>query len=448
MTDFLVDNRWLVLIAAVVVWAWFAWALIRSRTPLGAGAAPVGGRSGRVARPVSNRIAARKPGDVVPVNRTTTAGLAPSIEAGIAEHHLRSAAATTKLSSQPVDEKQRPTEALLKAARAKTPAPASVKDEDTPKQGAAVASEDDAKDSLFAGLGEVEDRSTEGPGTHAIKNAARMEEKGFHHQIESDQLPAIKEGPPVESMARAPAIVTAPAPITPPPIEPAVGVPAKPRSQTAELDDILKRIDQVLAETPTAPPPVAPAPPKPPTAQIKAGEKIDPNDVLRRIDEALAESQGDRAGQMTVPRPDWARDAERSAEETLPRPDWNKEAAKAPEAPPRPPLEPPRQTPPATKAAEITVPRPDWADEAKQRAAEDEASRAAPIVPAAPPAPTQGPAAAKRTTAAEAVPDWARGDLQDEDLDKRAKDAQAKPEKPADQGTTEGESGPKQQKLF
>ena len=74
------------------------------------------------------------------------------------------------------------------------------------------------RDELFAGL-----KPTDG-GDDAAAKVKRLQELGFHHSIEAKT----------------------------PVVEPLANQPPKPRTQTAELDDILKRIDKVLSESQTA----------------------------------------------------------------------------------------------------------------------------------------------------------------------------------------------------
>jgi len=203
-----------------------------------------------------------------------------------------------------------------------------------------------AKDDNFAGLPSDATEVSRAP-TSPMERSERLHEIGFHHPIESDTLP--------DAPARPPA-----APIAAP----------KPRTQTAELDDILKRIDKVLSESP-APASEAPRPPAP-TAPPKPVEKLDPADVLKRIDDALAEGHGGRANQPTMPRPGWAEEAKRAVTEI-------------------------GETKPAV-------------------------------------------AQPSRTSSANDVPDWAKSDVQDDDLSKDGKDEK--------KGTDGKGETPGQQKLF
>lgn len=373
LQGFLSDHRGLLVLVTIIAWLWFVWALKKHLTPP---ATAVAG-PGQARMPTRGNLAAnRKAGDIVPQQRTSTGGLAPAIEAGMAEHHVRSAAATAKLLVPPTEPKSKPTESL-KTIKPPPPTPDQLKSADkvlpgarpTSAAGDRTVTEADAMEGLFSGLkGKRDETKTDSPtdnrgdsdtvdpkalrpGTSVIKRVNRLEEIGFHHQIPSDKLPA--QSPP------------APGQVDPP----------KPRTQSAELDDILKRIDKVLADSPTASsaPPSAPQSERlavrPPSERLPAKPdapaKLDPSDVLKRIDQALAESQGG--------------------------------------------------------AAEVTMMDPDWADEAERAATADVAKKPSTgAIPSTPPAP---PAAAKPAEpakpAAPKIPDWARSDIQDEDLDKK-----------------------------
>ncbi len=234
MIDTLHEYRYIILVADILAWVWLYWALNRGQSLPASVQTPT-------PLPKSNPPLGRKPGDIVPQHRTTTGPMAPAIEAGMAEHHLRSAAATAKL--QPITgPKAKPTESM-KAIPGAPPPPtaeqlklAEQKLPSHPRPTSTSGDDHGAMEDLFAGLKptEVESRT----GTGVIKKANRLEELGFHHEIESDRLPSQADS---------------------------VAAPAKPRSQTAELDDILKRIDQVLADSP------APAP-----AQASASAAVTP----------------------------------------------------------------------------------------------------------------------------------------------------------------------------
>lgn len=90
----------------------------------------------------------------------------------------------------------------------------------------------------------------------AIK-AARMEERGFHVPPQRRETPAAPVPEPAAATP-APAAAAGPLPAAPaataaapvaPPASPPPAQPGVVRSQTAELDDILKRIDAVLSES-------------------------------------------------------------------------------------------------------------------------------------------------------------------------------------------------------
>jgi hypothetical protein len=100
------------------------------------------------------------------------------------------------------------------AAKPAEPAPIEKTAEARPA--AKSVTDDDAdRDELFAGL-----KPTDG-GDDAAAKVKRLQELGFHHSIEAKT----------------------------PVVEPLANQPPKPRTQTAELDDILKRIDKVLTES-------------------------------------------------------------------------------------------------------------------------------------------------------------------------------------------------------
>jgi len=283
MLDLLIDNRYWLCLLTVLVWAWFFWALKRSRVPVKAVAAGSRYTTKRVALPP------KKAADIAPLNRTSTGGLAPSIEAGIAEHQARGSAATAKLPSQAASTRSGTTDNL------DIPAAQELDDESH----AAATLRDDS----FAAQAAAEAAIARGPTT-PMERSERLREIGFHHPIETDKLPEAPALPPA---------VPAATPSTPVYEAPTHIPTPKPRTQTAELDDILKRIDKVLSESPA---PAGESPkPAPPTAPPRVTEKLDPADVLKRIDDALAEGHGGRAAQATMPRPGWADEAKRAATE-------------------------------------------------------------------------------------------------------------------------------------
>ncbi len=183
-----------------------------------------------------------------PVARTTPrrpmAPPAPSVkprslEAGMAEHQARGEAKTVKVPG-PI-----------------LPVPPNSRDErktDTTRMPAVPdTAEDDAKDSLFAGLGEKPDEVKEENTT--VRKAERMEELGFHKQAQNQPTSEAGIERQKTEMLKA---LGAPA-ATPVPAadskraETRTGtetLAAAPRTQTQELDDILSRIDKVLAENP------------------------------------------------------------------------------------------------------------------------------------------------------------------------------------------------------
>jgi hypothetical protein len=357
LTDLLIDNRGLLLIVTILAWAWFIWAILRNLKPATSKPSGRAGSTNRVALP-------RKPADVVPLNRTSTGGLAPSIEAGMVEHQVRSSAPTAKLSTQPPGDKVRPTEGLGQGNRS------------TAEIEIGDVADSDAKDDLFSGLKTEEPTGTR-EATPAMHRSERMQEIGFHHPIESEKVMPATTPPPMAESA-------------PPAVVP------KGRTQTAELDDILKRIDQVLADNP---PPATENAVKSSTPVLPARpvEKLDPSDVLKRIDEALAEGHGGRASQMTMPRPDWEEEAKRVASGEVP-------VVKAP-------------IPPAT----APVPAP-------------------PTKP-----PTVNVSKTGKTAVVEDLPDWAKTDIQDEDLPAKPATTDTKAETKSD---SDGKGDPGQQRLF
>ncbi len=121
-----------------------------------------------------------------------------------------------------------------------------------PVKPAAKATTDDdaAAESLFAGL-EAKPAAPVDPAQEATRKASRLAELGFHHSIDTQAAKPLPEE-------------------------------AKPRTQTAELDDILKRIDKVLADSvpASAAPAATPAPPAaaplpiPSPTPVAAGDDI------------------------------------------------------------------------------------------------------------------------------------------------------------------------------
>ncbi len=190
-----------------------------------------------------------------------------SLEAGMAEHQVRGEAKTVKVPG--------PGAAPLAPARDERKV-------DTARLPVVDSADDEAKDSLFSGLSAKDEVDEEESTT--IRKAERMEELGFHKQAQSQPT-----GVPVANFASDKTELLKPLadPAKPAgdskraetrtPDEPAAPVAPANRTQTQELDDILSRIDKVLAENPVMATmtlgsnsaaeqgnPVKPVPPKPP----------------------------------------------------------------------------------------------------------------------------------------------------------------------------------------
>lgn len=129
----------------------------------------------------------------------------PSLEAGQAEHAVRGQAKTIKVEPPSRDQRNTTTQLLAKT---------------DPRN------DDEARDSLFGGLG--------GEGL--------TEEEDTKRKV--DRLSELHLHSTVENTPATPNPHAAPLPGSNP------ALPAANRSQTAELDDILSRIDKVLAENP------------------------------------------------------------------------------------------------------------------------------------------------------------------------------------------------------
>ena len=210
-----------------------------------------GGDAGQPATPPpASRITPRRPLSPVPATKPR------SMEVGQAEHQARGEAKTVKVpsASPSVRDERKVDTARLPNSSSST-----------------SAGEETIKDELFSGLAEVKDE-------HNQRKAERMEELGFHAQAK--QIPVLN---PAEAAARGhtellaaanaaklstastvaipaveakPTSDSKPAPeatevkrnetrvLTAPTAAPAA------RTQTQELDDILSRIDKVLAENP------------------------------------------------------------------------------------------------------------------------------------------------------------------------------------------------------
>lgn len=171
---------------------------------------------------------------------------APSVAAGQIEHQQRSQAKTVKVATPA--ERRPITTQLLRPAPPPPPVSPSAETLPAPITPAKVDQEDAARDDLFAGLGAPE------PGPDTVRRAERLGELDFHHTAKPNEVvaepPTVQktETPPVQKAESAPVQkVATPAPQTPPSV-----APAGPRTQTQELDDILSRIDKVLADKPVA----------------------------------------------------------------------------------------------------------------------------------------------------------------------------------------------------
>ena len=195
-----------------------------------------------------------------------------SLEAGMAEHQVRGEAKTVKVPGPG-------------AVPAPLPPARDERKTDTARMPAVDTAEDDAKDSLFSGLGDKSADAQEENTT--VRKAERMEELGFHKQaqnqptseagIEKQKTELLKAlgNPNTTPDTKRAETRTGTEALTP---------AAAPRTQTQELDDILSRIDKVLAENPVMATmtlgsnsagdhgvPVKPVPPKPkPSAAAEA----------------------------------------------------------------------------------------------------------------------------------------------------------------------------------
>lgn len=219
----------------------------------------LGGGSSRPAVPPVNRVTPRRPQAPMPLAKPK------SLEAGMVEHQVRGEAKTVKVAVVPSavpprDERQ--------ADTARMPA----------------LDDDDAKDSLFSGLdakpeSQTENKAEKKEDTTILRQAERMEELGFHKEViktavipeaDNNKTEVLKAPAPTFRIpGQASVAVAVPTPLTPPTQKPAniksdpkraetrsgdepVVPAATPvnRTQTQELDDILSRIDKVLAENP------------------------------------------------------------------------------------------------------------------------------------------------------------------------------------------------------
>jgi hypothetical protein len=215
--EFIRDLLWLWILGALGGTGYIIYAVYVRAAP-----APVGGRPPQV---VTTR---RTPGPP-PIARPAGSGLPPVAPVAPArttpaagEHQRRGSAPTVKLAAA---------------------------------EGARDASEDQAAADLFGGLSEAKARADAAPPIHVptppqlpipkdiAEQVVRLEERGFHVGAGRTDVPAHPR-PSTEGVSP---------PIKTPDAKPAEGnqaeVPGQARSQTAELDDILKRIDAVLSET-------------------------------------------------------------------------------------------------------------------------------------------------------------------------------------------------------
>jgi hypothetical protein len=184
------DLLWLWILGAIGGSAYIVWAVyLRGPTPATAHA-PSPSQAATTRKTVPPAAMPARPAP--PVARPTTQGGSP-------EHQRRAAAPTVKVAGA-----------------------------EAPKPQAKPSSDDQAMADLFSGVEKKPEPGKEQTKDHLDK-ASRIEEMGFH--------PGSK---PQEGTGR---IAAEPAPAAAKP-----EVPAAPRSQTAELDDILKRIDAVLAD--------------------------------------------------------------------------------------------------------------------------------------------------------------------------------------------------------
>ncbi len=217
--DIIRDLLWLWILGAFAGTGYILWAFyVRDAQPVVAGqrvAQQITTRRTPVAAPPVARPAGSQPTPLAPL-RTPVAG------PGAGEHQRRGSAPTVKL-------------------------PAA--------EGRHDASEDKAASDLFAGLSEAKAKADAAPPIHLpapaqlpipkdiAEQVVRLEERGFHVGAGRTDVPA---QPRPSTEGAAPAIKT---PEVKPAEDKAVEIPGQPRSQTAELDDILKRIDAVLSET-------------------------------------------------------------------------------------------------------------------------------------------------------------------------------------------------------
>ncbi len=211
------DLLWLWVVGFLLSGGYFLWGMLNPPRP----ASPLSNNLNRPAGARSNTNP-RKPSDI----KTDRVG------------------ASTPKTPKPASFGDKPTELMTASDLTIKPAEAK-KSDDT------FAESDDSTEGLFSGLGKKPDGSDPSASGVIRHKIARMEEIGFHHQIESDKV--------VPQVPAAAVVAESKAADTPTPAA------AVPRSQTAELDDILRRIDKVLADGSTPTPTdgaaiIAPAP--------------------------------------------------------------------------------------------------------------------------------------------------------------------------------------------
>ena len=253
----------------------------------------LGGGSARTATPPVNRVTPRRPQSPVPMAKPK------SLEAGMAEHQARGEAKTVKVAVAP---NTVPVRDERKTDTARMPIP---------------SEDDDAKDSLFSGLG---DKSAAKEDTTIMRQAERMEELGFHKEVvktaivsEADNNKTELLKPPAPTFripGQAPVTVPANVPaVTPGKSDPkraetrAGDEPAAPaaapanRTQTQELDDILSRIDKVLAENPV----MATTTLGSASGEATVGPKpVPPRPEENRVDVKKSEKTDDPTGQQKL----------------------------------------------------------------------------------------------------------------------------------------------------
>jgi hypothetical protein len=162
-----------------------------------------------------------------------------SLDLGVHEHQVRGEAKTIKVPQR--DERQ----------------------VDTARVPVVSANDDAARDELFAGIGSTKpglaapkpESGNLGKDPVAVRKVERMEELGFHHQAKNlPTTPVLSDNTKTEVIK-----VLPPGPVadakrseTTTDDKPAdlASKPAAARTQTQELDDILSRIDKVLADNP------------------------------------------------------------------------------------------------------------------------------------------------------------------------------------------------------